>query len=104
MTTQEQSGLPLAPASASDGDAVCAPAIVRDRTQCRDCAQAARRKWHGFSAGCRGCCARAAGRSPQFAAARKAGVVDHQYRRLLDQFGLTHGEVKAAVAADKGNP
>lgn len=82
-----------------------APAAIpvdTSATTCTDCAVAAARAWHGFTQGCRGCCARAAGRSPQFAAARKAGVVDHQYRRLLDQVGLTHDEVKAAVAADKG--
>jgi hypothetical protein len=50
--------------------------------------------------GCRRCCARAAARAPQFAAARKSGAVDRPYRALLDQFGLTHDEVKAAAAAD----
>lgn len=69
---------------------------------CSACERAATRVSHEFQAGCRGCCARSIGRSPQFAAARKAGIVDHQYRRLLDQFGLTHDQVKAAVAADKG--
>jgi hypothetical protein len=71
---------------------------------CPACEKAAQRVSHEFQANCRGCCARAAGRSPQFAAARKAGVIDHQYRRLLDQFGLSHESVKAAVAADKASP
>lgn len=50
---------------------------------------------------CQGCAARAAARMPQFRAAQKAGVITHDYRRLLDQFGLTHEVVKAAHAADK---
>lgn len=69
-------------------------------TPCPDCTAAARRPWHAFTGGCRGCCARAASRSPQFAAARKAGVVDHPYRRLLAQFDLTHEAVREAAAAD----
>ncbi len=68
---------------------------------CHACSAAAVRISHEFIAGCRGCCARAAARSPQFAAVRKAGVQDHAYRRLLAQFGLDHEAVKAAAAADK---
>jgi len=52
-------------------------------------------------ADCRGCCARAAARMPQYREAQKAGVQTHAYRRLLDQFGLTHAEVRAAAQADK---
>ena len=96
---------PTATASASSGAAVCAAGdSVRKATQaCADCALAARRRWHGFRAGCRGCCARAAARSPQFFDARKRGCVTREYRRLLDQFGLSHEDVKAAAAADKAH-
>lgn len=72
-------------------------------TDCKACTAAATRVSHEFIAGCRGCCARAAARSPQFAAVRKAGVQDQAYRRLLAQFGLDHATVRAAAAADKGN-
>jgi hypothetical protein len=51
--------------------------------------------------GCRGCCARAAARSPQFDAARRSGRLDRAYRTLLDQFGLTHDEVRAAHQTDQ---
>ena len=69
-------------------------------SDCPSCTEAAQQVSHAFHAGCRGCCARAAARSPQFAAARKAGVLDRPYRALLDQFGLTHDEVRAAHQAD----
>jgi hypothetical protein len=72
-------------------------------SDCPACTTAAQRVSHEFHAGCRGCCARAAGRSPQFAAARKAGVIDRPYRLLLEQFGLDHETVKAAVAADRAS-
>lgn len=68
---------------------------------CIDCTTAAARPWHGFTGGCRGCCARAASRSPQFDTARRTGRVERPYRALLEQFGLTHDEVKAAAAADQ---
>jgi hypothetical protein len=77
--------------------------VRQDTLQCPACAEAAQRESHLFQMGCRNCCARAAARSPQFAAARKAGVLDHQYRRLLQQFGLTHDQVKAAAALDKAS-
>ena len=64
---------------------------------------AAKRVWGGFMANCRGCCARAAARMPQFREAQKAGVQTHAYRRLLQQFGLTHDAVLAAAQADKAN-
>jgi ribosomal protein L37AE/L43A len=70
-------------------------------TSCPACEKAARVRSHDFMADCDGCKARAAGRMPQFAEARKAGVQTHAYRRLLQQFGLTHEQVRAAVAADK---
>jgi len=38
---------------------------------------------------------------PQYREAQKAGVQTHAYRRLLQQFGLTHNDVRAAAQADK---
>jgi hypothetical protein len=70
-------------------------------TACRACEKAAKRPSHEFSADCRGCCARAAARMPQYREAQKAGVQTHAYRRLLGQFGLTHDAVRAAAQADR---
>lgn len=56
--------------------------------------------WGEFVMGCRGCCARAAARSPQFFESRKTGTQTRAYRALLEQFGLTHDEVRQAHAAD----
>lgn len=68
---------------------------------CPACTQAAAvPHWGEFVADCRGCCARAAARSPQFFAARQTGTQTRAYRALLEQFGLTHDEVRAAHAAD----
>jgi carboxylesterase type B len=67
---------------------------------CADCTAAAAQPWHGFTAKCPGCCARAAARSPHFRRVRDNGTQDRQYRALLEQMGLSHDQVKAAAAAD----
>ena len=67
---------------------------------CPACAKARDRLSGEFRAGCTGCCARAAARSPQFRTARLLGRLPPEYRRLLDAFALTHDQVKAAHAAD----
>lgn len=67
---------------------------------CPDCATAAKQLHHGFRANCRGCCARAAARSPHFHRVKTSGMQDRQYRALLAQFGLEHSEVRAAAEAD----
>lgn len=67
---------------------------------CDNCTRAATEPWHGFTAGCPGCCARSVARSPQFHAVRKSGMQDRRYRALLEQMGTTHDAVKAAAAAD----
>jgi hypothetical protein len=67
---------------------------------CTDCDKAAKKRWHGFS-DCAGCRARAISRDPRFAAARKAGHLTPDYRRMLEQAQVTHEEVKAAAAVDK---
>lgn len=69
---------------------------------CADCQASAQREHWGFTAGCAGCCARAASRSPHFRRVRDAAMQpDSQYRRLLSQFGLQHEQVRAAAAADR---
>lgn len=70
---------------------------------CPNCSTATERPHWEFNAGCRGCCARAASRSPQFHDSRKAGQQTRGYRALLEQFGLTHDEVRAAHQADAMN-
>lgn len=68
---------------------------------CGNCIAAAATEHHGFSAGCKGCCARAAARSPHFRRVRDQGYQDRHYRALLQQFDLTHDDVKAAANADR---
>lgn len=70
---------------------------------CPACIQAAERISHEFRHDCRGCCARACARGQDFQRVRKQGVQDHRYRLALQQFSLTHEEVKAAAAADKAS-
>lgn len=65
-----------------------------------DCTTAAKRMHHGFKAGCMGCCARAAARGPHFRRCRDNGTQDSAYRRMLEQFGLTHQQVLDAATAD----
>lgn len=67
---------------------------------CKDCEDSRVGLWHGFTAACRSCTARAVARSPQFYTASRKGSIDRPYRILLDTFGLTHDEVKGAAAAD----
>jgi hypothetical protein len=67
---------------------------------CLNCSAATERPHWKFTMGCNGCCARAAARSPQFFESRKTGQLSRGYRALLEQFGLTHDQVKAAHAAD----
>lgn len=69
-------------------------------TDCTDCLAAAKRAHHGFTANCRGCCARALARGPHFRRVREAGSLDRAYRLALEQFGLDHLEVRAAAQAD----
>lgn len=68
---------------------------------CSDCDRAAKKRHHGFSAGCRGCAARSLVRSPHWRRVQQAGVQDRQYRAALQQMGVTHDDVCAAAAADK---
>lgn len=75
---------------------------TKSQTACNDCAAASRGDCWEFTAGCRSCCARAASRMPQARKQRSGdGFQDRDYRRLLDQFDLSHEEVRAAAAADK---
>lgn len=70
---------------------------------CQHDADAKKRPHWYFTAHCRGCCARAAARSHHFFDSRRAGAQTKGYRQLLEQFGLTHDEVKAAYLADSAN-
>ena len=67
---------------------------------CDDCLSATKRISHGFR-DCPGCKARAVARSPRFCASVKGGVQTPEYRRMLDQVGVTHDQVKAAAYADR---
>lgn len=67
---------------------------------CEACTTSAERVFHEFRQGCMDCCARAIARGHHFFRVRQAGQQDRQYRALLQQFGATHEQVKAAYAAD----
>ncbi len=68
---------------------------------CPACTEAATEVSHYFMAGCKGCTARAFSRMPAFFAARQSSFLDVDFRSALRQAGVTHEEVKAAVAADR---
>lgn len=67
---------------------------------CKACTTAAQQVSAMFHAGCPGCMARSAARSPQFHEARQAGKLTPDYRDLLQRLGVTHEAVKAAAAVD----
>lgn len=68
---------------------------MTELASCTACTAAAQRVSHLFHADCHGCCARACARGQDFQRVRKAGALDHRYRLALQQFSLTHDEVKA---------
>lgn len=70
-------------------------------TICTDCTHAAMGPWHGFSAGCQGCAARAVARGPNFSASRKLGNQTRRYRDELAMLGVTHEQVQSAAANDQ---
>lgn len=67
---------------------------------CHHCTESQARAWHGFEASCRGCIARKAARSPEYAEARRLGTRTRKYRTLLDRLGVTHEEARAAARLD----
>ncbi|HEU6456446.1 MAG TPA: hypothetical protein VN201_13385 [Roseateles sp.] len=62
---------------------------------CTDCIRAASEPWHGFTANCKGCDARALGRT--FLARGERG---RRFMRGCQQLDVTPEEVKAAHQAD----
>lgn len=69
-------------------------------TACQNCSKARAELWHGFTAGCPGCAARAVSRGPNFRRCRDAGRQDRRYRDELELVGVTHQQVIEAAAAD----
>ena len=69
---------------------------------CRACELAAEGLSHEYRQGCQGCRARSVARSPWFSNALKDGRQSVEYRSVLGQVFVTHAEVKAAAAADRG--
>jgi hypothetical protein len=67
---------------------------------CPNCAAASQREHWEFSANCIGCRARRVARSPQYFKCKKEGKQTRGYRALLQQFGLTHEQVRAAADCD----
>lgn len=70
-------------------------------TMCPACAESAERVSHSFRPDCRGCCARAISRGPNFREAKHAGRQTPKYRGELAQFSIEHAEVVAAAAVDR---
>lgn len=67
---------------------------------CQACAASRVGRSAMFHAGCTGCTARSAARSPQAFEARTKGRQTTAYRELLARLELTHEHVKAAREAD----
>lgn len=74
---------------------------------CPACKTASERVSAMFHAGCPGCMARSAARSPQYREAQAAGRITHGYRLLLEGYygagcdlAKAHQQVKAAAAVD----
>lgn len=70
---------------------------------CPDCTRAAVESWHIFTLYCRGCAARTVSRGIDFHRVKKNDKLDAAYRTVLDRFGLSHKEVRAAWDADYVN-
>lgn len=74
---------------------------------CEACTTAWQQVSAMFNAGCPGCMARSAARSPQYREARDAGRITHGYRLLLEAYygdgcdlREANDRVKAAAAVD----
>lgn len=71
---------------------------------CLNCNRAIAEPWHGFSAGCKGCAARAASRSPQYRAAFHVhggyGLLDRKLQALCDLYEITPQQAVEAAKAD----
>lgn len=68
-------------------------------SDCYDCSQARRRRWHGYRAQCPGCKARSLAESPEFAESVRAQQLQPAYRHALralfgDGWQAAHEEVK----------
>lgn len=68
---------------------------------CADCVKAKLGPWHGFTALCNGCAARAVARGPNYAASRKEGVLTRLYRAELELLGVTHDQVREVAKLDR---
>lgn len=67
---------------------------------CPDCTQAAARDWHGFTADCPGCAARAVARGPNYRESLATSRQTSKYRAELDLLKVSHEQVKAAAGVD----
>jgi hypothetical protein len=67
---------------------------------CPDCTQSAARDWHGFTADCPGCAARAVARGQNYRESRAAGRQTSMYIAELELLKVTHEQVRAAAVSD----
>lgn len=70
---------------------------------CPACQAAHARTSHLFHNGCKGCAARAIARGRKFRKSQQEGYLTNWYRRELEQFGVTHAEVREEHARDAIN-
>ena len=68
---------------------------------CKDCDEASKGLYHGFSVQCAGCKARAVARSPEFSDAFKTKTQWPGYRALLTMIGITHEDAQHAARNDR---
>lgn len=67
------------------------------RNTCKDCEDSRAGLWHGYTASCTGCKARAARRSPEYHAARADSKHGKRYKDLLNKLGIEHKDVQEWV-------
>lgn len=70
-------------------------------TDCIDCAEAERTRWHGMTEACPMCRARQVARLPSFRDSEETGRLTSTYRDMLQVFRVEHEQVKAAAARFK---
>jgi len=70
-------------------------------TDCIDCAEAERTRWHGMTEACPMCRARQVARLPSFRDSEETGRLTSTYRDMLQVFRVEHEQVKDAAARFK---
>lgn len=69
-------------------------------SECIDCAEATRVRWHGMTESCPMCRARQVARLPSYRDSMEAGRLTSTYLDMLAVFRVEHEQVKEAAAKD----